>query len=99
MVAVLAVFGKVYHPRVCKKTEKDRDSALDEEHPPPTTEAIMAIEVIESKVYNEASGWYEYFARLEKSESKLLFFVSVPSADKTAQTKVDLRHRDAEEDA
>ena len=47
----------------------------------------MAIEVIKSKAYNRASGQYEYFSRLEKSESKLLFFASVPSADEMAQTR------------
>jgi hypothetical protein len=66
MEAVLAVLGKVYHPHVCGKAERDRDCALDEEHPPPTTEATMAIEVIKSKVHNRASGQYGYFARLEK---------------------------------
>jgi hypothetical protein len=45
---------------------RDRDCALDEEHPPPTTEATMAIEVIKSKVHNRADGRYGYFARLEK---------------------------------
>jgi hypothetical protein len=56
MEAVLAVLGKVYHPHVCGKAERDRDCALDEEHPPPTTEATMAIEVIKLKVHNGASG-------------------------------------------
>jgi hypothetical protein len=66
MEAILAVLRKVYHLHVCRKAERDRDCALDEEHPPPTTEATMAIEVIKSKVHNRAGGRYGYFARLEK---------------------------------
>jgi hypothetical protein len=56
MGTVLAVLRKVYHPHVCRKAKRDHDCALDEEHPPPTTEVTMAIEVIKPKVHNGASG-------------------------------------------
>lgn len=97
--AVLAVLGKVYHPYVCDQTEQGGDAALNQEHPAPTSETAVPIEMVEAEVDYRAGGQYNNFAGLEESKAKLLFLPSVPSADKITQPRVDARHGDTKGDA
>lgn len=85
-----------YYPRANLELT-DRDHSLHKKHPPPSSKASSAIQVIKSKVQEASQANNGNLTRLQESEAELLFFPRVPSTDEitakilvsVSKTKID----------
>ena len=59
----------------------------------------MAIQFVESKVYDAASGQDDDLSGLQESKSRLLLAPQVPSRDQVRKTRINSRHGHTKQDS